>query len=69
MICAKTAELIEMAFGLWAWLSSLNHVLDADPDHPCKGAIFRGKDMPVDFLLRAVQRQLNRWRCCLGCGL
>jgi len=47
----------------------MNHVLDGDPDQPCKGAIFRGKDMPDDLLPWAVQRQLNRWRCCLGCGL
>jgi len=47
----------------------MNHVLDGDPDQPCKGAIFRGKDMPDDLLPWAVQRQLNWWRCCLGCGL
>ena len=26
--CAKTAEPIEMPFGLWAWMGPRNHVLD-----------------------------------------
>ena len=28
MSCAKTAEPIEMLFGLWAWMDPMNHVLD-----------------------------------------
>ena len=28
IITAKTAELIEMPFGLWAWMGPRNHVLD-----------------------------------------
>ena len=32
MSCAKTAELIEMPFGLWAWMRPRNHVLDGNPD-------------------------------------
>jgi len=28
VICAKTAEPIEMPFGLWARMSGRNHVLD-----------------------------------------
>jgi len=28
VICAKTAEPIEMPFGLWAQMGSRNHVLD-----------------------------------------
>jgi len=29
--CAKTAESIEMPFGLWAPIGSMNHVLDGSP--------------------------------------
>ena len=43
---AKTAELIEMLFRLWALVGSRNHVLDVVQIAPCGGAIFRGKDMP-----------------------
>jgi len=28
VICAKTAEPIEMPFGFWPWMGSSNHVLD-----------------------------------------
>jgi len=31
-ICAKTAEPIEMPFGLWARMGRWNHVLDAGPE-------------------------------------
>ena len=31
VICAKTAEPIEMPFGLWARMGRRNHVLDGDP--------------------------------------
>ena len=31
VICAKTAEPIEMPFGLWARMTRRNHVLDGDP--------------------------------------
>jgi len=31
IICAKTAKLIQMPFGLWAWMSRRNHVLDGGP--------------------------------------
>jgi len=34
VICAKTAEPIEMPFGLWDRMGPGNHVLDMDPDHP-----------------------------------
>jgi len=30
---AKTAELIEMPFGVWTRLDQRNHVLDVGPDH------------------------------------
>ena len=33
LVCpAKTAEPIEMPFGLWAWMDPRNHVLDWSPD-------------------------------------
>jgi len=40
---AKMAEPIKMLFELWTWVGPGNHVLDGDPDPPCKGAILRGK--------------------------
>jgi len=30
--CAKTAKLIVMPFGLWAWIGHRNHVLDGGPE-------------------------------------
>jgi len=35
--CVKTAELIEMPFGLWARMRLRNHVLDRGPDLRGKG--------------------------------
>jgi len=32
VICAKTAEPIEMPFGLWARMGRRNHVLDGGPE-------------------------------------
>jgi len=32
VICAKTAEPIEMPFGLWAQMGRRNHVLDWSPE-------------------------------------
>jgi len=67
----KTAEPIEMPFGLWARLDSTNHVLDAVQIPVWKGAIFRGKGRPIikyrDLPAWAVQKRLNWSRCCLGC--
>jgi len=37
---AKTAQPIEMPFGLRARVGSRNHVLDGGPDPPWEGAIF-----------------------------
>jgi len=37
VICAKTAEAIEMPFGLWAWIGARNHVLDNGPDPHGRG--------------------------------
>jgi len=34
VICAKTAEPIEMPFGLWARMGPRNHVLDGGSDLP-----------------------------------
>ena len=34
---AKTAEPIEMLFGLWTWVGQRNHVFDGGPDPPWKG--------------------------------
>jgi len=39
--CAKTAELIKIAFGLWAQVGSRNIILMGGPDTPCEGAVFR----------------------------
>jgi len=39
---AKTAELIEMPFGLRTLVDPGNHVLDGGPDPPWEGAIFLG---------------------------
>ena len=38
---AKTAEPIEMSFGLWTRMGPRNHVLDGDPDSWWKGVILR----------------------------
>jgi len=40
---AKTAEPIEMPFGLRIWVGPMNHVLDGDPDPTWERAILRGK--------------------------
>jgi len=46
--CAKMAEPIEMSFGLWAQVSSRNHVLDGDRDIPMQRSSFywRGGGLP-----------------------
>jgi len=41
----NTAELLEMPLELWAQVSSRNNVLDGVTDAPCKGAVFRGKEL------------------------
>ena len=43
VICAKTAEPIEMPFGLWAWMGHRNHVLDGCP------AVLRDVAMATNF--------------------
>jgi len=39
VICANTAEPMEILFGLWAQMGPRNYVLDGGPDPPCVGAI------------------------------
>ena len=41
--CGKTAEPIEMPFGLWAPMGPRNRVLHGSPDPPWEGAILGGK--------------------------
>ena len=57
--------------GLW-WAQG-THVLDGDRDPPWEGSLLRPKERSIvkyrDALLWALQKQLNRSRCCLGCGL
>jgi len=45
--CAKTDKLIEMPFGLWAWMGQRNHVLDGGPDSPMARGNFGGKRRPL----------------------
>jgi len=70
---AKTAEPIEMPFGLKTWVGQGNHVLDGGPDPPWEGAIMRGKGASHckyrDTLRSFVQKRQNRSRCPFGCGL
>ena len=64
---AKTAEPIEMPFGLRTPVGPRNHVLDEGPDPSWEGAILRGKGRPIvkytDALRSSVQKRLNRSRC------
>jgi len=43
---AKTAEPIQMLFGLRTWVVARNHVFDGGPDLPMRRAILRGKGRP-----------------------
>ena len=43
VICAKTAEPIEMPFGLWTWMGPRNRVLHGGPDPPWEGTILGEK--------------------------
>ena len=38
-ICAKTAEPIEMPFGLWTWMGPRNHALDGVQIPPWEGEV------------------------------
>jgi len=44
--CVKSAEPLEMPFGLWTRESKRNHVLDGDPDRPMGRGNFEGKERP-----------------------
>ena len=41
---AKTAELIEMLFGVWNRVGPRNHALDDGPDHPMRRGNFDQKN-------------------------
>jgi len=41
VICAKTAELIEMLFGLWTWVGPRKHALDWAQIPHAKGQLLR----------------------------
>ena len=43
MICAKTAEPIEMPFGIWTWIGPRNHVLEEVQSPTCERAVLRAK--------------------------
>ena len=61
---AKTAETIEMPFGLRTRVGPGNHVLDGSPDPMGRGNFEREKGHPIvkyrDILRSSVQRRLNR---------
>jgi len=46
VICAKTAELIEMPFGLWVWIGLGNHKLDGSRSPIVRGN-FEGNGRPL----------------------
>jgi len=66
-------EPIEMPFGLSTQVGPGNHVLDrwgSDPARKMATLRWRaGPDISDDTPPWAVQKWLNRSRCCLGCGL
>ena len=70
---AKTAEPMEMPFGLRIWVGPWNHVLDGGADPPWEGTILSGeRGRPIvkyrHTMRFSVQKRLNRSRCHLGCG-
>jgi len=61
---AKTAEPIDMPFGLRTWVGPSDHVLDGVQIPPWEGAILRGKDMLADLSpLAAANELVRRLRC------
>jgi len=52
---AKTAKLIEMPFGLCAWVGSRNHELDMGPDLAMESGNFGRKGRPIVKYRDAVQ--------------
>ena len=71
VICANTAEPIEVPFGLWAGMGPRHRVLHGVEIPHLKGQFWW--IVPIvnhrHFLPLAVQKRLNRSICCLGCGL
>jgi len=72
---AKTAEPIEMPFGLRTLVGPENHVLDDGTDLPVGRGNFEGKLCPIGKyrdtlrLRLSMQKRLNRSRWRLGYGL
>jgi len=58
---AKTAEPIEMSFGLRSREGPSNHVLDWCSDDPMRGAVLGERGTRVKYR--------DRSRCCFGFGL
>ena len=58
---ARTAEPIEMPFGLRTPVGPGNHVLDGDPDPPSEGAVLRGKGRPTVKYRDTVQSPVLKW--------
>jgi len=71
---SKTAEPIEMSFGLWAhslgWAQGITNDIGVQIPHG-KGHFWEWPPIVMhrDFLPWAVQKRLNRSNCRLGCGL
>jgi len=70
---AKTAEPIEIPFGLRTWVGPWHHVLDGGSDLPMGRGKFLGENgrpiVKYRVILRSsVERRLNRQRCRLVCG-
>jgi len=51
---AKTAEPMEMQFGLWTRMGSRNHVLHEGPDPPWEEAILRTEGRPIAKYMNTV---------------
>ena len=66
---AKTAEPIEMSFGMWTPVGPRNCVLDEGTDPPTRMGNFAGEGLAIvkyrDALPLAVQKWLKRSRCRL----
>jgi len=60
--CAKTAEPIEMAFRLWAWMGPKNHVLDGSQE------VLRDVAMATNFGAQfAMTGSMALMGCNFGC--
>jgi len=65
--CAKTAEPIEMPFGIWIQVGPRIYVLDGGADRPMRRRNFLAETcpgMPDDTLRWAVQKLMTDWLCC-----